>query len=153
MPGLGYKGSSTFRKIDIAIIQLNDAISLFIEERFLSSLTLAGASESVISGLLAEAGDVSSGEEAYSLLRTFRKTLDLDPEIDRLPKKDFFKKWNNAKNTLKHHDIGDPEQFSLNACDEAYWMIGRCLRGAKLLGVDVEMKFAFQSWVKRNARL
>lgn len=143
----------TLQKSEIALIQLNDAIRLFIEERFLSSLTLAGAAEAIFSGLLRETGGEPGLEASYSLHREFQAVLGLNPEIHRKPKRNFFREQNLARNSLKHHDPGGPPEVSMNACDEAYWMIGRCLRGARFLNYDVEMRPAFRAWVAANARL
>ena len=46
-PSLGYQQSTTIRKSDLARLQLAEAISLFVVERFLPAITLAGAAEEI----------------------------------------------------------------------------------------------------------
>lgn len=123
--GLGVKEAETFRKSDVAIIQLTQAIELFLQQNFICSLTLAGAAESILAGLVVSDGKRPSHEVSYDLMRTFRAVLDLDPAIEQTSKSSIFKVWNSGRNRLKHHDQSDDTDFEMNDCDEAYWMIRR----------------------------
>ena len=47
-PTLGFEENTTLSKPQIALIQLNEAISLFTQERSLAALTIAGAAEEIL---------------------------------------------------------------------------------------------------------
>ncbi|MEA1079302.1 hypothetical protein [Marinobacter qingdaonensis] len=151
--GLGFKAPEVFRKSEVAINQLTQAIELFLQENFICSLTLAGAADAILAGLLESEGQQPSHEVSYDLLRTFRAVLDLDPAIDQQSKGSIFKAWNSGRNKLKHHDPSDEIEFEMNDCDEAYWMIRRALRNAAALKLDVRNKVQFDTWVQGNQKL
>ena len=151
--GLGFKEPEIFRKSEVAITQLTQSIELFLRQNFICSLTLAGAADAILAGLLESEGQKPSHEVSYDLLRTFRAVLDLDPEIEQQSKSSIFKAWNSGRNTLKHHNQDDGIEFEMNDCDEAYWMIRRALRNAAALGLDVLNKDQFDTWVQENHRL
>ena len=151
--GLGFKEAEIFRKSDVAVVQLTQAIELFLQQDFICSLTLAGAAESILVGLVVSEGKRPSHEVSYDLMRTFRAVLDLDPAIEQQSKSSIFKVWNSGRNRLKHHDQSDEEDFQMNDCDEAYWMIRRALRNAASLDLEIQNKGAFDLWVQENSTL
>ena len=59
----------TNNKLDLATEQLDDAISLFLEEQFVSALVLAGAAEEIFGKALSDSGKPSD-------------TLDLEDAVD-----------------------------------------------------------------------
>jgi len=63
-PTLGYEDDTAISKHEIATIQLEEAINLFIGEKFLCALTLAGAEEKVLSRLLNASGQPSAVEQS-----------------------------------------------------------------------------------------
>jgi hypothetical protein len=151
--GLGFKGLEVFRKSEVAINQLTQAIELFLRLNFICSLTLAGAADAIFAGLLESKGQKPSHEVSYDLLRSFRAVLDLDPAIEQQSKTSIFKMWNSGRNTLKHHNQHDEIEFEMNDCDEAYWMIRRALRNATALELVVLNKDQFNTWVQENDKL
>ena len=151
--GLGVKEAETFRKSDVATIQLTQAIELFLQQDFICSLTLAGAAESILVGLVVSDGKRPSHEVSYDLMRTFRAVLDLDPAIEQKSKSSIFKVWNSGRNMLKHQDQSDKTDFQMNDCDEAYWMVRRALRNATTLNLEIQNKVAFEAWVQENSTL
>ena len=63
-PTLGYEGDTAISKLEIARIQLEEAIALFLGEKFLCALTLSGAAEEILSRLLNARGQRSAVEES-----------------------------------------------------------------------------------------
>ena len=57
-PSLGFEDDTHLSKSDVATIQLAEAIVLFVAERFLPALTLAGAAEEIFGLLLVRRGGV-----------------------------------------------------------------------------------------------
>ncbi|MEP4547388.1 MAG: hypothetical protein ABJ000_14520 [Saccharospirillum sp.] len=150
---IGFKEAGTFSKPAVAKTQLNRAIDLFLQQDFICSLTLAGAADAVLAGILISQGEEPAHEASYYLLKTFRKVLDLDPVIDQKSKAAIFREWNSGRNRLKHHDEKDDLEFQMNDCDEAYWMIRRALRNAAKLGLEIVQKEIFDAWAEANVRL
>jgi hypothetical protein len=150
---IGYKDSESISKADIALRQLNDALRLFVDERFISSLTLAGAAEEIFARLLEGQGKMPITEISIDLLKSFRKELGLDPEIDHKPKKAFYEYWNWARNSVKHHGKKDSDILEINDCDAAYWMIRRALANAKDMDLNVYMQQEFENWITQKINL
>ena len=153
MLSIGFQDPELLSKSEIALIQLNDAISLFVNEHFISSLTLAGSADGVLSGLLQAKGEMCEAEVSVELFKTFREVLDLDPEIERKPKAEFFREWNQDRNRVKHHNKNESSSISINSSDAAYWMLRRALSNAKRLGLEVSLKAQFENWLVKNVHL
>lgn len=153
MISIGFKDTEVLSKSEVALTQLNDAISLFVNEHFISSLTLAGAADGVLSGLLQAKGEKCEAEVSVELFKTFREVLDLDPEIDHKPKAEFFREWNQDRNRVKHHNKNESSTISINSSDAAYWMLRRALSNAKRLGLQVSLKSKFENWLVENVHL
>ena len=147
MTTLGYKDNILISKAEIAITQLNEAISLFINEKYICSLTLASAAEEIFAGILRVKGKTPAIETSHSLIQDFKDVLGLSSELHAKSKKQIFNEWNFVKNKLKHHDTNDALELSFNDFDEAHRMILRALANAKELGVEVSNKQDFQNCV------
>ena len=145
MNTLGYTKTRTLKKIEIANIQLSEAINLFLSEKFISSLTLASASEELFAGLLSCKEESPIIEKSISLIKKTDETLVNDFSLKN--KKQIIKKWNYIKNKTKHHDKKDDLCLTFNACDEAYWMIKRSLSNSKKLHVNIQNEQNFNNWV------
>lgn len=153
MLSLGYSDDELILKSDIAVVQLTDAITLFTKEHFISALTLAGAADGVLSGLLRARGEKCAAETSVDLYKMFRERLGLDVAIDKKPKREFFNEWNRDRNRVKHHDKEEDERVEINPCDAAYWMLRRAFWNAKNLGIEVPLRHEFDNWVVENVNL
>lgn len=149
MQTIGYKESETFRKIEIAKAQLIDAIWLFTQEHFISSLTLAGAAEELFAGHLKTEGKKPIIEQSFDIIKKSREELRL-PTMENKSKSEVIAEWNHSKNRFKHHDKNEAQFITLNDCDEAYWMIKRALENAKKLDVSIPNGIDFENWVIIN---
>ena len=106
-------------KKEVAILQLCDAINLFKRERYISSITLAGASEEVLAQLL-------SRQKRKTVFRYYTAeeleagTFDMFEHFFGV--KNYYSYRNKIKNELKHHGdkknkevlSGDFRQVALN---------------------------------------
>ena len=146
MMTLGYEDDVKITKSEIARVQLVQAIDLFVSEKFLSSITLAGAAEEILGRLLAMRGDNPVIEQSFSQIQRVRDVTGLSVMGNR-PKKEIFNEWNSVKNSLKHHHESDGDFIVLNVFDEAYWMINRALANANKLGVQIHNQNDFENWV------
>ncbi|OEF48248.1 hypothetical protein A1OW_15845 [Enterovibrio norvegicus] len=97
-------------KFQIAKIQLDDAMLCFIEERYFSSLTLAGASEEIF-GRLSER--YCNKKSSYNNLKNLLKI--------RLPKESLNLDLNLSRNALKH--ATNPDEDVINIYPEVESMI------------------------------
>ena len=100
-------------KREIAQTQLREAIALFLDEKFLCAITLAGAAEEVLARLLNARGEQSVVEDSIEAIQRLREITGFAIMEDR-PKKEIFNLWNNARNTIKHHSEKSEESVTIN---------------------------------------
>lgn len=148
-PTIGFEDDSTFSKTQIAISQLNEAISLFVQERFLAALTLAGAAEEILGKLLVRRGELPAIKESTAAIERLRAGTGL-PVMGDTSEREFIDGWNQARNIAKHLIGNEGESVTLNLCDEAYWMIRRATANAEKLGLQVSEAEEFENWVIIN---
>jgi hypothetical protein len=149
LPSLGYEEDCRVSRTALATCQLTDAIALFLEGKYLSAITLAGAAEEVLGKASSAIGKKSVIDQSLDQIRLLRDVPQLTT-IARVPDKEFITQWNRARNALKHLNDGDEEWITLNPCDEAYWMIRRALANAETLDVSIENSLEFENWIIEN---
>lgn len=117
-------------KIDVAVEQLNHAISMFLKrEHFVSAITLAGAAEEILGKLAAQAGFIPSLKRRTEGARALYKHLwGADPGV-----KPFADLKNKTRNELKHLVAGAPMEVDLE--EEAMRMLDRAVENYRLLHV------------------
>lgn len=145
IPTLGFEEDTIISKSEIARVQLTEAISLFIQQKFLCSVTLAGAAEDVFAGLLEAKGKKAIVEHSAETIDKIREASGL-AVMGSLPRNKIFNLWNFARNTVKHHSKKEECMITINFFDEAYWMIKRALSNASNLGIPISNKIDFESW-------
>ena len=151
-PTLGFEDDSTLSKREIARVQLVEAIALLLEGKFLCSLTLAGAAEAVLAGLLSALGQRSAVEESTATFKQFLSQIGLKT-IELKKDTVYYSSWNRARNAAKHHSVDESESLTINLFDEAYWMIERALRNSALLSLPIENEQAYRNWVIVNINM
>ena len=151
-PTLGYIEDTTISKRDIAVLQLNSAVSLFLAQEYVCAITLAGASEAVFAGLLAAQSQPSVVEDSTTAIANIWEKTGL-VVAEGKKKTEIYNDWNSIRNKLKHHAKGEDEQFTVNLFDEAYWMIKRALCNAKRLNITIESDIDFENWVIGNINI
>jgi hypothetical protein len=151
-PSLGFEQDSTMSKSQIAVVQLNAAISLFVQERFLAALTLAGAAEEILGKLLLRRGALPAIKETTAAISQLRAETGLRVMGD-VSERELIDAWNEARNIAKHLIGPEGESVTLNLCDEAYWMIRRALANSERLGLRVAEAQDFENWVIINVNM
>jgi hypothetical protein len=151
-PTLGYQDDSSLRKVEIARLQLSEAINLFVSEKFLCALTLAGAAEEILGRLAVMGGQPSTIQASAAAILELKNKLGLT-SLNSVTEKSMFQSWNAARNTVKHHDKSDPDPVVMNLCDEAYWMIRRAIANGKLINLEIDNAQDFENWVIVNVNL
>lgn len=146
MKSIGYKPEETFKKLEIAKIQLSEAINLFVQEKFICSLTLSSAAEEIYAGYLRNKGQMPVIEESHHFIQVIGNSLGLQIMQD-MEKSETIAVWNRARNRTKHHNKNESDDLTLNDCDEAYWMIKRGIANAKSLGILLNNELEFENWV------
>lgn len=116
-----------------------------MSEKFLCAITLSGAAEEIFGRLLNSVNQDSTIEESYNHIEELRKNTVLD-WMGGKPRNKIFNHWNNARNTIKHHNKNENKNVTLNLFDEAYWMIQRALSNAKKLEVNISNETEFKNW-------
>ena len=149
---LGFEDDTNVSKSEIAQTQLVEAISLFLAGKYLCAITLAGAAEAVLAGLLAQRGNSSVVEESVAAIQRIREYTGLTL-IGGKTKNEAFNEWNDARNKLKHHGKNEDENLTLNLFDEAYWMIRRAAANADKLTLPIVNQGDFENWVIQNINM
>ncbi|MBL0011474.1 MAG: hypothetical protein IPP22_11775 [Nitrosomonas sp.] len=152
IPTLGYEGVTTLSKTLVAETQLIEAISLFVANKFLCAITLAGAAEEIVGKLLLQKSELPAIRESIQSIQEIRAKTGLTVMEGNSDNK-IVDEWNTARNSLKHLVLPDQEYISINLCDEAYWMIKRALANAQKLNVAIENEDDFENWVIININL
>lgn len=149
-PSLGVEEDTILSMQDVAHIQLNESIRLFVDGRYLPAITLAGAAEEVLGKLLAKRGGRSAIHASVHAIEALRNSTGL-AVMGEMKGKEIIDQWNKTRNALKHFTVDEAEPYlRVNLCDEAYWMIRRCLANAEQLELPVDTAGEFHEWVMRN---
>ncbi|MFK5951402.1 MAG: hypothetical protein QM500_21820 [Methylococcales bacterium] len=143
---LSFEENVTLKKSEIAMLQLEDAINLFMSGKRISVITLAGASDGILAGLLEQRGETSAADDTWNHIEEVRDKTGIAFAGERT-KKDAFKEWNYHRNRLKHHDKRDEEVLKFSAFDQAYYSIQRANADAKKLGLKARNLQIYENWV------
>lgn len=144
-PTLGYEDDTEISKSEIAREQLTEAIALFLQEKFLCAITLAGAAEGVFAGLVNAQGEKAIVERSVETIEKIRNATGLSV-MENLPQKKIYTQWNSTRNAIKHHDKDEGNIVTINLFDEAYWMIKRALSNASNLSISISNEIDFENW-------
>ena len=149
-PTIGYEDDTTLPRSEVARLQLVEAITLFVAEKFLAALTLAGAVEEILGKLLVRQSVLPVVKESAQANAQLREKTGLSA-MDGKSEKELIEEWNAARNMAKHLMSPEDESVTLNLCDEAYWMIRRALENAEKLHISIENSHDFENWFIINA--
>ena len=149
-PTIGYEDNTTLHRGEVARLQLVEAITLFVAEKFLAALTLAGAAEEILGKLLVRQSVLPVVKESAQAIAQLREKTGLSV-MDGKSEKELIDEWNAARNMAKHLMSPESESITLNLCDEAYWMIRRALENAEKLRISIENSRDFENWFIINA--
>jgi len=119
--------SIDYTKIEAAIKQLENAISAFYSQDHISTITLAGASVSILDELCKREGYPSSAEE-------FAKST-FAAEIIQGTDKDRIAFLNKARNCLKHADRENEDTFEITNMD-GFLFIARAIYNLEQLNIE-----------------
>ena len=133
-------------KSEIAMIQLEDAIDLFMSGKRISAITLASAADGILAGLLKQRGETSVAEDTWKHIEEVRTVTGLAYAGERT-KNEIFNEWNYHRNSLKHHDKRDGEILEFSAFDQAYSAIERAKVDAAKLGLTARNLQEYENWV------
>lgn len=151
-PTLGFEADTTVSKSQVAIVQLNEAISLFTQERFLAALTLAGAAEEILGKLLIRRDELPAIKESTAAIARLRAETGLSV-MGEASEREVVDAWNQARNNAKHLIGLEGDSVTFNLCDEAYWMLRRALANSEKLGLQVAGAQDFENWVVINVNM
>jgi len=139
-------------KADVAKVQLEDAIDLFLAGKRISVITLAAAADEIFAGLLKQRGELSAAEEVWRGIIQVREKTGLRYAGDRT-QSDAFNEWNGHRNRLKHHDKRDSDTLGFNAFNEAYSFIQRANYDGDKLGMVAKNRQEYESWLVENIHM
>ncbi len=136
-------------KVNLAIEQLETALSLFLAERsYVSVLTLAGAAEEILGMALKINGIENSLQESYRVY--------CDPDFSWLNPSKTWAEYtthgkNRVRNAIKHLSTSDDLSFDADIEDEALWMLVRTVGNYSRLGfTPTKLMHEFDGWFYEN---
>ena len=134
----------TYNRIDLAVEQLDVALSLFLEKQsVVSALTLAGAAEEILGKVLSHNGQQNSLEWKYEAVEPTHTMLHQIP----LSKADFIRDENRARNAAKHMACASEPSVTVDLEDAALWMIVRACDNSDRLGLPRTTRMLeFENW-------
>ena len=136
----------TLTKLEVAVSQLNQAIHLFLNGEYLSSLTLSGAAEEILGQLCKRAGKPVSIEAIIAFHWT-NTAPDL-PDNER--KKILLEVMNRARNAVKHANDPSETHFIVER-DFPLQMIMRAMPMARSLGLPPSGEADMKRWIDSNS--
>ena len=130
-------------KIEIAKMQLDTAINLFLSDTdFISSLTLAGASEEISGKLLERDGNDSMLKKLHAWYE--------ETSGEEIKYAEFAQKANLARNCLKHASVKEEDELEIYRW-ETVQMIMRAMTNYKeLTGEPSEKMKEMAAWIQEN---
>jgi hypothetical protein len=140
---------ATVHKLELARIQLEDAVHLFLMGKYLSALTLAGAADGIMEGYMTSKDLKTAAEETWAEIETVRQKTGFAFAGTRT-RKDAFKEWNEKKNRAKHHNKEESDMIPIDSFDAAYEMIQRANADADRLGVVTCNRQEYENWLIAN---
>jgi hypothetical protein len=130
-------------KIDVAKLQLDTAINLFLDDiDFISSLTLAGASEEISGKLLERVGKDSMLKKLHAW---YKDTLGEEIKYD-----EFAKKANLARNCLKHSHVKEEDTLEIYKWEAVQMIMRAMINYKELAGVPSEPMNKMAGWIEVN---
>ena len=103
MTTLGYVDDVKITKREIAQVQLVQAIELFVSEKFLPSITLAGAAEEILGSLIAMQGDTPAIKVSEAALTVVEQRIFHTKNRDSIDRSNGG--WLRRLVWLRHHQI------------------------------------------------
>ena len=135
---------TTLSQIEIAVHQLEKSISLFINEKdFICAITLAGAADGILGGLLKRYGKKTTHDRHKEILRKYNHGL-TDKELNDLH-------LNMVRNEFKHvkRDEHETKDYALET--ESILYITRGVSNYILIQQELTVIMAeFINWVHAN---
>ena len=115
-----------FKKSDIALIQLKQAIVLFEEEKYISAITLAGAANEILEKFCIANSKPFTITQGVEVLQTFLNK-------DSVDGKELKKVQNKTKNELKHHNQKEDYEIEEDFYFEAEMLIFSAIQNYRIL--------------------
>ena len=152
MSKYSFEDDVTLNKAEIARLQLEDAIELFLAGKRISATTLAGAAEEIFARLLNLRSEFSVAEETWEHIEEVRAATGF-PYVGARTKSDAFHEWNEKRNALKHHSNVDEDPLTFSPFDAAFEMINRANINGDRLGVVASNRRDYENWLIENISL
>jgi len=126
----------------VGLTQLQDAIALFLDDKYLSAITLAGAADGIFSDLRKSRGEMNLAEQTWESVERHREKANYKVAVNPLTgeeytKSEAFNFWNSTRNKLKHHSSKKDGAFlEINLVDESYDWLLRVIASAEAIGLE-----------------
>lgn len=141
-------GEVTYRKIELAIEHLDEAIRQFLDKKSMAcALTLAGVAEEVLGRTV----ELRGGESALGRMVKDHLLIHNAMSTAKLTEKESRFSHNLARNSMKHINGPDDEEITLDLEDETIDMINRAVHNVILLQLPYTSGIQrFDEWYMEN---
>ena len=132
------------KKVNFAREQLEDAIELYFDERYISAITLLGAFATAIekeSGLSLNDENCKQTNRIRSYYGNPHMSKRESIRIDR-----------RIYNSVKHYDIDEPESMHINRSGEAFCILYHVFNLASYLGINFKHKVKLKNHIKESCK-
>lgn len=134
----------THNRIDLAVEQLDVALSLFLEKNsYVSALTLAGAAEEILGKALSHHGKQTVLQYKYEAIEPVHKLLHRKPLLWA----EYIADENRARNAAKHMASPSEDLIIIDLEDAALWMLVRACHNFERLDLPRTARMIeFDNW-------
>jgi len=134
------------KKVNFAKEQLEDAILLYLDGRYISAITLLGAAREIFSTAIEKKTGHNIDDRQWELMNKIRTNVGT-PHIS---KRALLKMDRQLYNSVKHYNIDESETLHINRRYEAFPMLYHTFNLALYLDINFKNKAKFKKYLKEN---
>ncbi|TPM27057.1 hypothetical protein [Mesorhizobium sp. B2-3-5] len=146
-----FNEDTTVHKLDLAKVQLEAAIDMFLSAKYLPAFTLASAADGILEGHIRSTKFKTTAVKTWEGAVAFKRQHKLsDTSYNKENVKDAINEWNSMRNIIKHHDNNVEETLKINFFDVAYIMIQRANADGDILMMHADNRQEYENWLVQN---
>lgn len=130
-------------KRTIAKEQLEDGLDLLLRGRYISALTVLGAAEEVLARLVEAEGGVHPMDQMWQQVNKLSRAKGQG----EISKRGMYRRFNEPRNSVKHHTPGDLTSVTLFKVGAAAMMSIRATEAAAKLKLSYRLQKEHEQWL------
>ncbi|WP_461535239.1 hypothetical protein [Spongorhabdus nitratireducens] len=135
------------KKVTIAREQLEDAIELFLDKRYISALTLLGAVDIIFNEEIKRKKGIDIDEQLWERNNRIRSKFG----VQHMSKSKYISGHRKAYNSVKHYDHKDKsDRQYIEPFAEAFMLIQPAIAKADFLELKYKNRSKYMDWYKKH---